>query len=186
METEDNDHSGFATTEEFVRLLARAQYGLHAFVTTLIPNRSDADDLLQDVSLVLWKKFDQFDRDCDFLKWACGIAYREALKHRRTAARKKQWLSEAVMDQLAQEAAVDPVWLNPTDVRHEALEHCLEKLGPRERGVIDQRYRLGRSVVEMAESESRPVSTVYKQLAKCRALLSDCVRAQMAQQMHPG
>ena len=44
---------------------------------------ADADDLLQETSLVLWEKFGQFRSGTDFYAWACKIAYFSVCNYRR-------------------------------------------------------------------------------------------------------
>ena len=64
---------------------------LYAYVLTLLPNRADADDVLQETSLVMWDKFDPADPPADFLAWARRVAYHKVLdfykKSRRADAR---------------------------------------------------------------------------------------------------
>ena len=40
---------------EFVRLLLRHERRIYAFIRSLLPNRDDAEDVLQETSIVLWK-----------------------------------------------------------------------------------------------------------------------------------
>ena len=42
----------------FLRLFLQNQRRLYAYILTLLPNRADADDVLQETSLVMWDKFD--------------------------------------------------------------------------------------------------------------------------------
>ncbi len=47
--------------EAFARLFAENQRRIFAFILTLLPSREDAEDVFQDVSVVLWRKSAQFD-----------------------------------------------------------------------------------------------------------------------------
>ena len=42
----------------FLRLFLQNERRLYAYILTLLPNRADADDVLQEASLVMWDKFD--------------------------------------------------------------------------------------------------------------------------------
>src|SRR5262245_8344459 len=44
-------------TELFIRLLGQNHRSLHLYVMSLIPNRTDAEDVLQQTQLVLWREF---------------------------------------------------------------------------------------------------------------------------------
>ena len=50
-------HHGSDRNEVFVELLMLHQQRLYGFIYTLVPNPADAEDLLQQTSLVLWQKF---------------------------------------------------------------------------------------------------------------------------------
>ena len=63
--------------EQFAERFVRSQDRIYAYVVTLLPNRTDAEEVFQQTSLVLWKKWQQFDPSRDFVAWACGIAHHE-------------------------------------------------------------------------------------------------------------
>lgn len=46
--------------EEFVQLVVNHQPALHAFVLSLLPGHPEADDVVQDVNIALWKKRGEF------------------------------------------------------------------------------------------------------------------------------
>ena len=48
--------------ERFVSLFAQVHDNLFAYVYSLLPHRSDAEDVFQQTSLVLWRKFGEFQR----------------------------------------------------------------------------------------------------------------------------
>lgn len=72
---------------EFLRLYSRHHYRIPAYIYTLVPHRADAEDLLQETSIILWEKFEQFDPGSDFLAWACQVAFWKFGNHRKRFAR---------------------------------------------------------------------------------------------------
>src|SRR5215218_100140 len=68
-----------AKNKPFLRLFLQNQRRLYAYILTLLPNRADADDVLQETSLVMWDKFDPADPPTDFLAWARRVAYHKVL-----------------------------------------------------------------------------------------------------------
>src|SRR5262245_27178829 len=84
----------------FVQLFAQHQRGIHAYICTLVPNRVDADDVMQETSLVLWRKWEEFDCNREFIRWACGIAFNEVLKLRRRVATRRCYFNEELLAQL--------------------------------------------------------------------------------------
>ena len=67
---------------EFVRLYTANSRRVYAYILTLLPNRTDAEDVFQDVGTLLWEKFGEFTPGSQFGAWACRIAYFKALKYR--------------------------------------------------------------------------------------------------------
>jgi RNA polymerase sigma-70 factor (ECF subfamily) len=59
--------------DQFVERFVRSQDRIYAYVATLLPNRADAEEVFQQTSLILWKKWQQFDPSRDFVRWACGM-----------------------------------------------------------------------------------------------------------------
>ena len=171
-----------ANVEEFVQLFARNQRGIQAYIWTLVPNRADSDDLMQETSVSLWRKWSEFDRQRDFFRWACGIAFIEVLRYRRKSASQRMWFSEELMETLAVEF-VDDAEL--CEMRTEALQSCLEKLDERDRKIIEARYRDGANVQAVAQELSRPVSTLYKMVVRIRDRLHMCIEGTIARQSHP-
>ena len=76
-----------SVTEEFLTMYNSSQRRMYAYVRTQLLNSQDADDVIQDAALVLWRNFAQFDRSKDFTRWACGIIRNKVLayhRHRRS------------------------------------------------------------------------------------------------------
>src|SRR6266480_3248991 len=105
-------------------LMTRHQRQIFSYIYTLVPDRYDAEDLLQETSLVICEKFEEFEEGTDFVSWACQIAYWRIRYARQKFARSKVVFHQELVDALAQTAAAMPEEL---DQRHEALARCLRK-----------------------------------------------------------
>src|ERR1035437_1121331 len=57
-------------TEDFMELYASCEHRLYTYIVMLIGDPVDARDILQDTALILWQKYDQFDRSKPFFAWA--------------------------------------------------------------------------------------------------------------------
>ena len=53
---------------------AQSQPLIAAFISSLVPDFHDADDILQNVAVVTVRKYEQFDPNRSFVAWAIGIA----------------------------------------------------------------------------------------------------------------
>lgn len=155
-----------------VGLLARHQRQLARYIHTLVPHVHDAEDILQETCEVICEKFDTFREGSDFLAWACEIAWWRVRAARTAFARSKIYFSDEVLSLVADTAAR----LGPElDSRSDALEDCVRKLPPRDRDLIEARYRRGATVEEAAQSNGRCIEAAYKALARIRRALHDCV-----------
>ena len=114
--------------EEFVRLFVENQRRVHAFIATLLPNLSDAEDVLQETSVTAWRKFDDFRSGTDFVRWACTIARLEVLKFRRQQKSGRLLFNDALVEGLADhQMSQSDRWDNWS----QALADCLAKLRAR-------------------------------------------------------
>jgi RNA polymerase sigma-70 factor (ECF subfamily) len=162
-----------AADEAFVSQLAASQGRLHAFIRGLVPHQGDADDILQEVNLALWRKKLLFGGDDDFLRWACGFAAMQVRRYRSQSAKQRVSFSDAAVDSLVQEW---PQASSFMDDCRQSLSECIKKLGRVERQVIEAKYCNHLSVKDISTMTGRPESTVYKILIRGRESLRACVK----------
>jgi RNA polymerase sigma-70 factor (ECF subfamily) len=163
----------------FLRLFLQNERRLYAYILTLLPNRSDADDVLQEATLVMWDKFDTEQPPADFAAWGCRVAYFKVLDFRKKCRRSRVLFSQALLDRLAETAAEQRAALR-LDERREALAGCLAKLSPRDRDLLARRFAEGATTQSTAAQVGRSVDAVYKALAKIRHGLFECVTRALA------
>jgi len=160
-------------TEAFVELFALHQRRLYGLIYTMVPNRADAEDLLSQTSLVLWRKFDTFQVGSDFGAWSCRIAHLEALNFLKQKRRSRVHFSEDLVTKLAEVRAAR------TSVHfgyESALLDCINKLSESDRQLIRLCYDTKRSIKEAAEELGRPAASVYASLSRIRRMLLGCIR----------
>ncbi len=165
--------------EEFLRSFTAHEASIRAYVRRLVPSRCDADDVMQDASIVLWKKFGEFRKDGDFRAWAFGVARFSALAWRRDKARDRLVLDENVVAKLAEETANDEAHLQQ---QRDALEICIQKVKPGHRALLMDAYQADSRIQDVASSSGRTVSGFYQWLHRVRRSLLDCIRRSLAQQ----
>ena len=85
-----------ARQAEFVRLFSANQRRIQTFIFTLLPDRDQAQDVMQETSVVLWQKFDSFETGTDFTAWAFRIARLEVLSLVRRQQRARLVFDEAI------------------------------------------------------------------------------------------
>jgi RNA polymerase sigma-70 factor, ECF subfamily len=158
---------------EFVQLQTKHQQRVFSFILTLVPSWPDAEEILQETNLVLWKKQDQYEPGTDFVRWANQVAYYEVLKHRKRQRESNRQFSDMFIEEIADETLRMAGCL---DVQREALASCLEKLSEKDRALISQRYLEGATTKTVAVTVGRSVDAVYKSLQRIRGTLLACVR----------
>lgn len=162
--------------QEFVRLLVAHEPHLRGFLRALLPAWDDVDEVMQETSLVAWRKFSQLERGTNFMAWAAAIARFEALKHLRTCRRDRLVFSPEVLDLIADEYAAEPEALAR---ERAALENCLGKLDAMSRELLRLSYQPGAKFHEIAAQAGKSVQGYYKTIQRLRARLLDCIRTEL-------
>ena len=163
----------------FVSLFTRHEAELRGFARSLVPTWHDADEILQEVALVAWQKFDQFEEGTSFLKWACVIARFKALAYRRKFARERLAFSEALMELMADEAVNETVQRKR---EYEALELCLKKLPEKQRRWVTLAHTPGIAAKDLAEEIGMKPGSFYMRLNRIRNGLLQCINGRLREE----
>jgi RNA polymerase sigma-70 factor (ECF subfamily) len=164
---------------EFHRLFLENQRRVFGYILTLVPSLDDAREIFQNACVVIFAKSGQFTAGTDFAKWACQIAHFEVFNYRRRRQKEGAWLSTDVLGALASkrlEAAGE------LDARAAALQTCLNKMRPKDRELIETRYRRNQTSRSLAVELGRPIDTVYKALRRIRQSLYECIERTLARE----
>ena len=162
--------------DEFMQLFLEHQPKIHAYVRSLLYQRADADDVMQETASVLWRKFDQFEKGTRFDRWAFRTAYHQVRYFRQKKAREATRLQFGgdLVETLSAEAEE---FLENTEETMAALERCVQKLPTREQEMIQWRFEPGGTNREFSKrigkSEyvvSRTMNRVYESLMRCVSL----------------
>lgn len=164
--------------ENFIALITRHQAALHAYILGILPDRTRADDALQETNLVLWRKTADFDHSKPFMPWACRIAWFQVKASRRDAARDRHIFNPELVDLLATEDDSD---LETTNALDHALRDCLDQLPAEIRDLILHRYQPDFSVNQMAAMRYLSPGALSAQLLRIRLMLENCVEGKLGQ-----
>jgi len=162
---------------ELVQLMMKNQRKIFAYIMTLVPSRSDAEDILQEASLTICEKFSEFKIGTNFYSWACQIAYWKVRAARKKFATSKVVFNEEVLEVISQTRVELEEEL---DYRHGALSRCLQKLNERDRRMVLVRYESSHNVKAAAQACGRTIQGAYKALTRIRKNLYDCVNLEVA------
>ena len=164
-----------AAQQRFLSLFLRSEREIFRYVAVLVPNVTDAEDIVQQTAMALWEKFDAYDPSQPFTPWACRFALNKA---RQWIERRKRW--QALLDHgLAEELAQRRLELEPEfEQRLKHLEGCLGKLPETQRSLVEGYYYERASIETLAERSGRTEAATYKILQRVRYALQVCVEGQ--------
>ncbi|MDP9411118.1 MAG: RNA polymerase sigma factor [Actinomycetota bacterium] len=136
-------------------------------------DRALAEDVVQAAFVRTYEKIARFDAERAFGPWFMKIVVNDAIK---AASRRERMIQFQQGEEDPVSLLVDPQ-SGPYELAEEAEERrrvwaALEKLPPAQRAVVVQRYYLGMSEAEMAESETSPPGTIKWRLHAARKRLS--------------
>jgi RNA polymerase sigma-70 factor (ECF subfamily) len=161
-----------AAQQRFLSLFLRSEREVFRYVAALVPNISDAEDIVQQTAIALWEKFDAYDPAQPFTPWACRFALNKA---RQWIERRQRWqtlLEGGVAEELAQRREE----LRPElEVRLRNLEGCLDKLPGEQRSIVEGYYYHRTAIEKLAVASGRTVEATYKALQRIRLVLQACV-----------
>lgn len=159
--------------DAFARLFAQHDRWLFAYLVSLLGNAAHAEEVFQEVCVVLWREYETFQLGTNFVKWVSVIAHNQVHRFRRQQRRVGPQLSDAAVDLLAKDA-VERVGL--LESRREALRTCLGKLPDKDRQLVRHCYSESRVTFKtVAQNLGRPANTVYKALNRIRKALYECI-----------
>ena len=183
MTKNDSKHKAESTSpqqppgEEFVQLFTQNQRRLYLYILAQVPSPIDAEEILQETNVVIWRKCEVFQAGTNFFAWACRIAGYEVLKHRERRRRDRVRFSNRFVEQIAVEALAD---VENLEERRRALIDCLGKLQEKDKELIQRRYAPGETGKSLAEFLGRPANSVYQSLSRIRRTLLECIRRRLA------
>ncbi len=160
-------------SEEATRLLLQHRKVLFAYLHAIVRDHAVAEDLFQEVSMVVLRRWTEFGPVRDFWALARQVARRQSLAALRKGGREPLLLSEAALD--AVDRGFDAVAAE-TQARHDALRDCLKSLPDPWQKILRLRYWTDLSVSEVASRLAKTENTISVTLNRIRSRLADCVR----------
>lgn len=161
----------------FVQLLAKHEPEIRAFIRASLPSSHDVAEVMQNVSLIAWKKFRELNAaETDFARWVCVIARFEILKFRRSLARDRFVLDDDLVQMLCEEGEVE---ISQRAEEARQLEHCLERLPDARREFVLEAYKAGTSIVDLARQRGKKPDAMYQLLRRIRLELEACIRRRL-------
>ena len=155
-----------------MRLFLQAERELLRYIMALIPNVSDARDVVQETAVALWQAIEKYDSSRPFTPWACRFALNEARLHLRTESRRRLLIHEDVAGLLTERRAEIAEQL---DTRQEHLRDCLSRLPDDQRQLVRSYYFDDETIDALVTRLGRGSEAIYKSLQRIRQALQQCI-----------
>jgi len=157
----------------FVNQLTACQHQIYAFILTIVPNWTDADDLMQETAEVMWRKYQDVDQITNFCAWGKGIARNKVMNFYTKKKRERILFNDSLLDDVVER---EEKTSSHAPLRLRALQQCLRKLRSNDLQLIQALYGHDITIKKLAEEINRPVQGLYKAMARIHHSLLQCVR----------
>ena len=137
-----------------------------ALLTKMLASRAEAEEILQEVFVELWRRAPQYDRSKgSVIAWVVTIARSRALDALRARSRRHgdQQLQLSDRHAFLTESGRPDVLVSSTRW-HQALQQAFQQLSEEQRAVLELSYFLGLSHGQIAEALNLPVGTVKSRI----------------------
>lgn len=161
---------------DFDSSLADIQHNIYSYILTMIPNISDAKDILQETNMIMVNKQSSFDPNLGPLKaWAFTIARYQVMAFRTVKGRSRVCFSNELSETLADEY-VNSDMDEELTIAKQALEICFKNLPDHMKEVANLRFKQDKSFKEISKKIGRSVGGISATISRIRENLVKCTR----------
>jgi RNA polymerase sigma-70 factor (ECF subfamily) len=159
-----------------MRLWVQHQSRVYAYIRALVFRQADAEDILQEVAVVLWRKFDQFELGSRFDQWAYRVARNQILYYQQKTRRDRLFFSQDLIDRIADQMASS----HPSKGGYaDALESCLAGLASDDLQLVQKRHEPGATNRSVSQALGRSESAISRALNRIYLALLQCIRGKI-------
>jgi RNA polymerase sigma-70 factor (ECF subfamily) len=141
----------------------------------ILRDKADAEDVLQDVYMTVWRRAETFDPDrASPITWLVAIARNRSIDRLRSTAnaRRTQPLDDALKVKDSAPSALAEV---ESGQEHKRLMDCLGELEPRHAGAIRSAFLDGATYDELAQRMDVPLGTMKSWIRRSLQRLKSCL-----------
>ena len=168
-----SDRNEHIDGRDFVSLMSVNQRRILAYIITLVPNRSDAEDILQETTALMWEKKNDFIPGTDFVAWGIRIAYHKILNFRKKTINSRQMILSDEQLKRIEKHAIEKS--KHVDEMLYKLDECIKKISLSDRHLINMRYSKEITVKEISLRIKKSVRSVYLAISRIQGILLTCI-----------
>ena len=157
---------------EFVGLVISNQAKINAYILSMVPQKQDSEDILQDTLIEMWKKYSQFEKGSNFLAWGFTIAKYKILNYRRKKKSNKVQFSDQLLDIFENESESR---ICAIESRIDKLKNCIRVLSSKETKLLRLRYEDDLTFREIAKIYGYSHQAICRAMAVVHSRLVNCI-----------
>jgi RNA polymerase sigma factor (sigma-70 family) len=168
LRTREGDKAAFA---ELYRLTSSKLFGT---CLRMLRNRGEAEDILQDVYVTVWRRANTFDPSrSNAITWLVTLARNRTIDRLRQH-RESLWDDDESEPDIPDDAP-SPIELAEQSQQRQRLERCLEQLGAPQRDAVREAFFSGATYSELAQRASVPLGTMKSWIRRSLMQLKGCL-----------
>jgi RNA polymerase sigma-70 factor (ECF subfamily) len=161
--------------QAFEKLYRDSSPQLFAICLRIVSQRSEAEDVLQEVFATVWRKAAQFDVErAGAMSWLAMIARNKAIDRLRSQPQARKFEPLEMADEIADPVA-SPQWDAQAAGERERLDECMKRLDDRRRSLIRAAFFDGSTYEELAARVGSPLGTVKSWIRRGLLQLRECL-----------
>ena len=145
----------------------------------MVPNDADCEDIMQETTSLMWKKFDEFHPGSNFTAWAMTIAKFKILSYQRDRARSRIRFDENVIEKIEQ-ASKDKLLSDNAPDKISFLKECIGKLDKNDLDIVQLKYTNSLTNKILANRVGVSIPTLYRHLSRIYANLLKCINNKLS------
>jgi RNA polymerase sigma-70 factor, ECF subfamily len=173
----DSDHKFLMTRiaggdkQALAALYRSLERPVYKFITSRLNDPHEANDILHEVFMDVWRSADRFEGRSKVQTWIFGIAYRKSIDVMRKRGRMD--LTDETFDIV--DDSPDAVTCLAAGQEAEHVRHCLETLKDDHKSAITLAFYQDMTYGEIAEVAGVPEGTIKTRIFHAKKLLMRCL-----------
>ncbi len=160
----------------FENLYSRTSAKLFGVCLRILHERSEAEEVLQDVYLTIWRKAAQYDGNrASPITWLAMIARNKSIDRLRSGRIDRAALPIDLAAELADEGISAPAMVEAA-AEGKRLHICLDELSSEQRSAIRVAFFEGCTYEEIAARSDTPLGTIKSWIRRGLLKLKDCLQ----------
>lgn len=161
-------------------LLEKNRTAVLGFILSQVSNFKDAEDVLQEVYMVVCEKWGDFEQGRPFQPWAFGIARNKVLSHYRKSAKQSESILE---EEIIEKLAASQEWSVDRAGELSALEECMKNLHEKLRTMFSLRYYERLSLEDIGRQVGWTRKSVAVAMTRGKHALMKCIEKRMSSEL---